>query len=203
MSPNTTGDLIPEGPASPDELTRLLRRHAAGDDEALREIIPLVYEDLRRIAHERLRGEHPAHTLSTTAVVHEAYLRLADVTQASYRDSSHFFAVCSSIIRNLLVDHARRRRAAKRGGGEIRIPLRTDLTPSAGGEPATVDLLELDATLTTLARHDPRLEQVVECRFFGGLTVDETAVSLGISRRTCERDWTRARAYLYRELRGR
>jgi RNA polymerase sigma factor (TIGR02999 family) len=195
--------LLPEGPASPDELTRLLRRHAAGDDEALREIIPLVYEDLRRIAHERLRGEHPAHTLSTTAVVHEAYLRLADVTQASYRDSSHFFAVCSSIIRNLLVDHARRRRAAKRGGGEIRIPLRTDLTPSAGGEPATVDLLELDAALTSLARHDPRLEQGVACRVFGGLTVDETAVSLANSRRTCERDWTRARAYQSRELRGR
>lgn len=186
---------------SPDhsgEITRFLREHADGDDEALGRLIPLVYEELRRIAHERLRGRPASSsTLSTTVLVNEAYLRLANDGHPAYADRDHFMAVCSKIIRNIMVDHSRRRSSARRGGDIVRIPLRVDrhAAPESG-----VDILALDEALTALARHDARLERVVECRFFGGLSVDETARTLGISKRTCERDWTRARAYLYRAL---
>jgi len=189
-----------QGPgASAREITRLLDAHAAGDREALDRLIPLVYDDLRQIAHNRLRSERASHTLDTTAVVHEAYLRLVDVSDPSWNGRAHFFAVSSRLIRNLLIDYARRRKADKRGGGVIKIPLSGELD-AAGEEPATVDLLALDRALNALARRDRRLEQVVECRFFGGLSVRETAEVLGVSVRTVERDWTRAKAYLYRAL---
>ncbi|MGD8495174.1 MAG: sigma-70 family RNA polymerase sigma factor [Gemmatimonadales bacterium] len=194
----------PEGdasgrPASAREITRLLDAHAAGDREALDRLIPLVYDDLRRIAHNRLRSERASHTLDTTAVVHEAYLRLVDVSDPSWNGRAHFFAVSSKLIRNLLIDYARRRKADKRGGGAIKIPLSGELD-AVGDEPRSVDLLALDEALTALALRDPRLEQVVECRFFGGLSVRETAGVLDVSVRTVERDWTRAKAYLYRAL---
>lgn len=185
--------------ASAREITRLLDAHAAGDRDALDRLIPLVYDDLRRIAHNRLRSERASHTLDTTAVVHEVYLRLVDVSDPSWNGRAHFFAVSAKLIRNLLIDYARRRKADKRGGGVIKIPLSGELD-AGGEEPATVDLLALDQALSALARRDPRLEQVVECRFFGGLSVRETAEVLDVSVRTVERDWTRAKAYLYRAL---
>ena len=182
------------------EITRLLRAHAEGDRDALDQLIPLVYDDLRRIAHDRLRSERGSHTLDTTAVVHEAYVRLIDVPDPSWNDRGHFFAVASRLIRNLLIDYARRRRAAKRGGDAIRIPLSSARDTEAGGQLSTIDLLALDEALTALAQLDPRLERVVECRFFGGLSTQETADVLDVSPRTVERDWSRAKAYLYRAL---
>lgn len=185
-------------PSDAAQVSSLLEAHAGGDRSALDRLIPLVYSDLRRIAHHRLRSERAAHTLDTTAIVHEAYLRLAADEDPSWRNRSHFMAVCSRVIRNLLIDHERRRSADKRGGGRIKIPLREDLA-QADDAPG-VELLDLDAALTELARVDPRLERVVEYRFFGGLTVAEVAEVLGVSMRTVERDWTRAKAYLYRAL---
>lgn len=177
-----------------------MRKHATGDDTALDRLIPLVYEDLRRIAHDRLRSERAPHTLDTTAVVHEAYLRLVEVSDPGWNGRAHFFAVSSKLIRNLLIDYARQRKAEKRGGSAIRIPLNEGLDGGRNPEPRTIDLLALDEALSALARLDPRLEKVVECRFFGGLSVQETAEVLGVSARTVERDWTRAKAYLYRAL---
>jgi len=178
-------------------VTRLLSESAGGSGAAFDEIISLVYDDLRRIAHRRLRAERADHTLNTTAVVHEAYLQLVDQAGADWRNRAHFFAVASKVIRNVLVDYARQRGAQKRGGDVIRIPLREELQ---GAEPQVVELLALDQALTRLASHDERLERVVECRFFGGMTLEESAEALGVSVRTLVRDWTRAKAYLYRAL---
>lgn len=194
MSPHSEAD-----PRTRD-ITGLLRQHASGDRAALDRLIPLVYDDLRRIAHDRLRSERASHTLDTTAVVHEAYLRLVDVSDPGWDNRAHFFAVSSKLIRNLLIDYARRQRAAKRGGDMIRIPMNEEFNGGRTSEPPMIDLLALDEALSALARLDARLEQVVECRFFGGLSVRETAKVLQVSRRTVERDWTRAKAYLYRAL---
>lgn len=179
------------------EVTRLLARWSAGEKSALDHLLPLVYDDLHRIAHRRLQAEHTGHTLDTTSVVHEAYVRLAERTDGTWNDRAHFFAVCARIIRHVLVDHARRRQSLKRGGGLIRIPLHAGLT----GESTTMtDLLALEQALRRLQMIDERLVRVVECRFFAGLDVAETAEALDTSRRTVERCWTRARAYLYRSL---
>lgn len=185
------------GATEPGHVTRLLATCAEGDRDAFERLIPLVYDDLRRIAHRRLALERAGHTLSTTAVVHEAYLQLVNQATATWRDRAHFFAVASTVIRHVLVDYARARNAEKRGGGALRIPLRQDLD---GQEPDTVELLALEQALSELARRDPRLERVVECRFFGGMTMKDTAEAIGVSLRTAERDWTRAKAYLYRRL---
>ncbi len=182
---------------SEDQLTRLLASCSDGNEEAFDRLIPLVYADLRTIAHRRLRSERAGHTLDTTAVVHEAYLQLVNQATATWRDRAHFFAVASRVIRHVLIDYARRRDAVKRGGGRLQVPLREAMT---GQEPRTVDLLALDEALTELADHDERMAQVVECRFFGGMTMEETAAAVGVSQRTAERDWTRARAHLYRSL---
>ena len=178
------------------EVTRLLGECADGSREAFDRLIQLVYADLRRIAHRRLQAERTGHTLDTTAVVHEAYLQILPHATTSWRDRTHFFAVASRVIRHVLIDYARRRSSAKRNGG-VRVPLREDLT---AGEPRDVDILAVEEALVRLASRDERLERVVECRFFGGMTVAETAEALGISPRTVERDWARARVYLYREL---
>lgn len=159
--------------------------------------MPVVYDDLRRIARRRLRAEREGHTLDTTAVVHEAYLRLAENPQSTWRDRAHFFAVCARVIRHVLVDHARRRGAGKRGGDVVRVTLREGIV---GRSPRIIDFLALEQALQALEQHDERLVRVVECRFFAGLTVAETAQTLDSSRRTVERDWTRAKAYLYRAL---
>lgn len=181
------------------QVTRLLRRWSAGEEEAFERLLPLVYGDLRAIAHRRLEGERSGHTLQTTALVHEAYLRLVDVEEVDWSDRAHFFAIASKIVRRVLVEYARRRNADKRGGTRTRV----QLTPAAAEDDPrdqTLEVLALDRALTELARRDPRLEQVVEHRFFGGLSVEETAEVLDVSGRTVERDWRRARTYLYRAL---
>lgn len=165
--------------------------------EEIDELLPEVYEELRKIAHRHLRKERAGHTLNTTALVHESYVSLARTDDLEWESRTHFCAVASRAMRHILVDYARRRGAAKRGGGRIRITLGEGV--AAHDEPPH-ELLALDAALQALAERDERLARVVECRFFGGMTVDETAEALDISRRTVERDWTRAKAYLYRTL---
>lgn len=181
------------------EFTELLAACSDGDAEAFDRLIPLVYGDLKAIAHRRLRTERAGHTLDTTAVVHEAYLKLVEGDTATWQDRAHFFAVASRVIRHVLIDYARRRAALKRGGDRLLVPLRENL---AGQQPRTVDLLAMDEALTELARQDPRMERLVECRFYGGMTMAETAKALGVSRRTAERVWTRAKAHLFRSLSG-
>lgn len=183
--------------AHPDRITHLLAHCAEGDAGAFDRLIPLVYDDLRRIAHRRLSLERSGHTLSTTAVVHEAYVQLVNQATATWRDRAHFFAVASRVIRHVLIDYARARNTAKRGGDAIRIPLSDDLD---GSEPDMVELLAIDQALTDLAKLDPRLERVVEYRFFGGMGMRDVAEALGVSQRTAERDWRRAKAHLYRAL---
>lgn len=180
----------------PHDVTRLLEECAAGDTAAFERLIELVYEDLRRIAHRRLQSERTGHTLDTTALVHEAYLKLVPQSTTSWVDRAHFFAVASRVIRHVLIDYSRRRTAEKRSGG-IRIPLREN---TAGVDPRDVDLLALERALARLASRDARMEQIVECRFFGGMTVEETAQALGISTSTVDRDWARARTYLFQDL---
>jgi RNA polymerase sigma factor (TIGR02999 family) len=187
----------PPSSSSANEITGLLHACANGEREAFDRLIPLVYDDLRAIAHNRLSRERPDHTLNTTGIVHEAYLKLVPQATATWRDRAHFFAVSSKVIRSLLIDHARERKAAKRGGGAIHLPIVDDLQ---GEEPRTVDLVALDDALAKLGGMDARLERVVECRFFGGLSMQETAEALGTSLRTAEREWRRARAYLYQAL---
>ncbi|MFV1986792.1 MAG: ECF-type sigma factor [Gemmatimonadota bacterium] len=187
----------PAGSVPQGDVTGLLSECSSGDETAFERLIPLVYEDLRRIAHSRLRSERADHTLNTTAVVHEAYLRLVNQATATWRDRAHFFAVSSRVIRHVLIDYARRRSQQKRGGGQIMVSLRDDLT---GEEPRTIELLALEEALAWLAEHDSRLERLVECRFFGGMTMEDSAAALGVSLRTAERDWTRAKAYLAQAL---
>lgn len=196
-SPGPPSPSRSEPEADEGQLTRLLSACSDGEEEAFDRLIPLVYADLKAIAHRRLRSERAGHTLDTTAVVHEAYLQLINQATATWRDRAHFFAVASRVIRHVLIDYARRRDAAKRGGGRLQVPLREAMT---GHEPRTVDILALDEALTELAEHDERMARVVECRFFGGMTMAETAAAVDVSQRTAERDWTRARAHLYRML---
>lgn len=167
--------------------------------DALDGLFPLVYDELRRMAHQRLRSERSGHTLSTTGLVHEAYLKLAGQTRAEWRDQGHFLAVAAQAMRRVLVDHARRHAAARRGGGAVQVNL--DDVSVAVDEQADA-LVALDVALTRLAALDERMCRVVECRFFAGLTDDETARVLGVAPRTVWRDWVKARGWLYRELYG-
>jgi len=196
-SPQAHSEARP-GSSTGGDVTRLLSHCSSGDRSAFDRLIPVVYEDLRRIAHRRLASERQDHTLNTTAVVHEAYLHLINQATATWQDRVHFFAVAARVIRNVLIDYARARATGKRGGGALRIPLSEDL--DGGREPDTIEFLALDEALTELRSLDPRLERIVECRFFGGMTMKDTAEALEISLRTVERDWTRAKAYLYRSL---
>lgn len=206
MSPPTSREgperIVPEGsglPAEAGQITRLLESCTEGHPEAFDRLIPLVYTDLKAIARRRLRRERSGHTLDTTAVVHEAYLQLVDQATATWESRAHFFAVASKVIRHVLIDYARRRDALKRGGDRLRVPLDDDIP---GEEPRTIDLLALDQALRDLTDLDDRMGRVVECRFFGGMTMEETAEAVGVSLRTAERTWTRARAHLYRMLDG-
>jgi RNA polymerase sigma factor (TIGR02999 family) len=177
----------------------LLEEFAGGDREALDRLLPLVYDELRRIAHRELRRERPDHTLSTTDVVHEAYLKLRDHPSVAPGEQVRFLAVAATAVRRALVEHARRRDALKRGGGQRPVTFDDEAVVP---EERSDDLLALDEALTRLAALDERLAQVVECRYFGGLTEDETAAALGVTSRTVRRDWVKARAWLYRELHG-
>lgn len=175
---------------------------ANGDSEAsFHELFAQLYDDLRRIAQRHLRSERDGHTLNTTALVHEAYLKLAAQAERECRTRPEFLAFTSRAMRQVLVDYARGRGAAKRGGGRVQVTLQTDLGVDVPGE--TVDLLELDSALEQLGAHDARLRTVVECRFFGGMAPEEIAAALGVTRRTVDRDWVRARTYLHHLLHAR
>lgn len=181
-----------EGP-----VTQLLVRCRDGDRAALDELLPLVYGELRRIAQSHLRREQPGHTLQSTALVHEAYLRLVGAAQQQWQDRAHFFGIAANAMRQILVDHARARVALKRGAGAERIELTDDVSSTAAPE---IDVLALDAALGRLAELDPLQARIVEFRFFAGLTIDECAEALSVSPATVKRDWTSARAWLQREL---
>lgn len=184
-------------PGTPGEVTRLLHRLEAGDEDALDRIFPLVYDELRRAAERQLRRERPGHTLQPTALVHEAFLKLSGQKLPDWKNRSHFFGVVARAMRQVLVDHARRRRAAKRGGGEEPAMITGD---RIGFEVPLDELITLDEALDRLNEVSPRLRQVVEYRFFAGLSERETADVLGITPRTAQRDWVKARAWLYKEL---
>ena len=181
---------------SSNDATLLLRAWGAGDREALDHLTPIVYRELRRLAQRYMKRERPGHSLQATALVNEAYLRLVDYKHMQWQDRSHFFAVSAQLMRRILAEHARRHNL-KRGGGVQHASLEESAV--VGGSP-TADLRALDDALNELARMDARKAQVVEMRFFGGLTVDEIAEVLRISPVTVMRDWTTAKAWLYREL---
>jgi len=184
---------------SPIEVTQLLLAWSQGDRSALDRLIPLVYEELRRLAHRYMGQERTGHTLQTTALVNEAYLRLIDSSQVQWQNRAHFFAVSAQLMRRILVDFARAHRNLKRGGEAQRVSL--DEALLAPQEP-DADLVALDEALTALAAIDPRQAQAVELRFFGGLSVEETAEVLKVSPETVHRDWRVAKAWLLRELRS-
>lgn len=178
----------------PDDITAILLNANSGDRRALDRLFPLVYDELCAVAHNRLAVERSDHTLNTIALVHEAYIRVVDQTRVRWRDRAHFFAIAARAMRCILLDHARRHVTAKRGGGLRRIPL--DAANLSVSDRADT-LLELDVALDRLNELEPRLAQVVECRFFGGLTEDEIASALGVTSRTVRRDWIKARGLLY------
>jgi RNA polymerase sigma factor (TIGR02999 family) len=182
-------------------ITQLLVAWGDGRQAALDELVPLVYEDLRRVAAAYMRREDVDHSLQPTALVHEAYVRLIDQRQVKWRNRAHFFAVAAGLMRRILVDHARARRANKRGGGIERVTLVGDEVAAAG--PREIDVLALHESLERLAAFDPRKERIVELRYFGGLTIAEAAEVVGISEATVVREWTIAQAWLRADLSGR
>jgi RNA polymerase sigma factor (TIGR02999 family) len=182
---------------SPKEITQLLVAWGDGDEAALEQLTPLVYQQLHRLAHHYLSHERPGHTLQTSALVNEAYLRLIDWKNVQWQNRAHFFGVSAQLMRRILVDFARSRRYEKRGGGNA--PLALDEVVLISGEKGA-DLVALDEALVSLAKLDARQSRVVELRFFGGLTVEETAEVLKVSEATVRRDWSIARAWLRREM---
>jgi RNA polymerase sigma factor (TIGR02999 family) len=183
--------------ASPGDVTRLLRAWAAGDSSSLEQLVPLVYENLRQMARRYMRNEAAGNTLQATALVNEAYLRLVGVTDTTWQDRAHFFAVSAQMMRRILVDRARARHADKRGGAALKV----DLNESIDAIPdRSESLVALDEALDALAKFDDRKARIVEMKFFGGLSVDETAAVLKISPRSVMRDWNLARAWLMREM---
>jgi len=181
------------------DLTRLLERWGDGDRGAVEELIPLVYDELHSMARNYLRRERPGHTLQSTALVHEAYLRLVAMDSVRWQNRAQFFSISAQVLRHILVDHARARQRAKRGGGAARVPLDDALTIPA---PEALDLGALDESLDKLAKIDGRKAQIVELRYFAGLTIDEVADVVRCSAMTVKREWTFAKAWLYRDLNG-
>jgi RNA polymerase sigma factor (TIGR02999 family) len=186
-----------------DDITALLIAWRGGDEDALGLLFPRVYDELRHIAHRHLRREREGHTLGTTALVNEAYLKLVDQTRAQWTDRAHFFAVAARVMRRILVDYARRHRAQKRGGAAQPVSLGDEAVGNASlvADERADMLLALDEALTQLAELDERLSRVVECRFFGGLTEEETAEALSVTARTVRRDWVKAKGWLHQALR--
>ncbi len=178
-------------------ITHLLRAHRRGDSQATDDLFALIYQELKTIAHRQLARLRPGQTVNTTALVHEAYLKLADRDRDSWEDKAHFMAVAATAMRHILVDYARKQRAEKRGGQAHRTSLDASVLFKEG---AAVEMLDLDKALTQLSETDPRLNQVVELRVFGGLSEGETAEVLGLSARTVRRDWFKAKSYLYLAL---
>ena len=180
--------------------TRLLLAIRHGDEEAKEKLLSIVYATLYKVAQRQLERLRPGRTLDTTALVHEAFLKLFDESQVTFQDKTHFFALSATVMRQILVDYSRRRRAAKRGGGLPPVPLHASPEPTLQIEHRVVKILDLDTALTRLAALNTRLSQVVELRFFGGFSIEETAQVLAISPRTVIEDWRKARAFLYRML---
>jgi len=179
------------------EVTELLLSWQKGDAASLDRLIPVVYDELRRVARRRLQGESPRHALQPTALVHEVYLRLVDVDRMTLKSRAHFFALAAKLMRQILVDHARRQHADKRGGRATIVSLDGVLPVAI---PSSVDVLALDQALGALSSIDDRQCRVVELRFFAGLNIDEAAEALGVSPATVEREWALAKAWLYRQL---
>ena len=192
----------PAGASDGDDITALLQRWKAGDREALERLAPRVYAELRRIAARSLASERRDHTLQSTALVHEAFLKLVDQRSVDWQSRAHFFGLAAQLMRRILVDHARRVGRVKRGGDTPTVSLEAagEVADAAGSPSADVFLL--DAALRKLEAFDPTQGRIVELRFFGGLTIEETAGLLGVSAMTIKRDWAVARAWLYRELSG-
>jgi RNA polymerase sigma factor (TIGR02999 family) len=182
-------------PTAP-EVTRLLLRWTEGDQNALNDLLPLVYDELRRLARSYLQRERPGHTLQSTGLVNEAYLRLVD-QNVSWQNRAHFFGIAAQMMRRILVDHARARDAAKRGAGDFKVTLDEDIVVSGARD---VDVIALDIALDNLAKLDPQQGRIVELRFFAGLSIEETSEVLSISPATVKRDWAMAKAWLAREM---
>lgn len=183
--------------SSAHDVTRMLRDWRDGDQGALDKLIPVVYDELRRQAARYLRRERPGHTLQTTALIHEAYLRLVDQQRVEWQNRAHFYAIAARLMRQILVDHARKRQALKREAGDIKVPLEEAMLTSPD---RSLDLVTLDEALTRLAVLDPQQSRVVELRYFSGLSVEETAEVLGVSSRTVKRDWNVAKAWLRQQV---
>ena len=183
--------------SSTPEVTELLVAWSDGDQAALETLTPLVHEELRRLAHHYMKGERPGHTLQTTALVNEAYLKLIDQKRVKFKNRSQFFALAATLMRHILVDHARDRRSLKRGGGALKVSFEKALIVSGD---CNEDLVALDDALVRLASVDVRKSKVVELRFFGGLSVEETAEALDVSAVTVMREWRMAKAWLYNSL---
>jgi len=184
---------------TPENVTQLLIDWGKGDKEALDKLVPLVYEELRRQAARYLRHERVGHTLQTTALIHEAYVRLVDQRNVHWQNRAHFFGIAAQMMRRILVDHARSKKRAKRGGSDIRI----SFTEASLKTPdRDLDIVALDEALERLAQIDEQQSRIVELRFFSGLTVEETAEVLSISTATVKRDWSMAKAWLHREISG-
>jgi RNA polymerase sigma factor (TIGR02999 family) len=181
------------------EISLILKDWSGGKRESADKLLSLVYDELRRIARQYLRKERADHTLQPTALVHEAYMKLIDISDVSWQDRAHFFAVASNVMRHILVDHARARAAEKRGGERERIALEDAVNLS---DKADVDLLALDEAMRQLAEFDAQQSKIVELRFFGGLTIEETAHVIGISPATVKREWTMAKAWLFRRMKA-
>ena len=197
MSDQEFESIVSDASQTPSVVTALLHRLAAGDKTVITRLMPLIYDELHHRAAGYMRGERAWHTLQPTALVHETYLRLVDQHRPSFRNRAHFMAVAAQLMRRILVDHARARLAIRRGGGVVPEPLSEASTPAID---SPEQLLAINDALQRLRDMDPRQEEIVEMRFFGGMTVEETAHVLGVSARTVEREWTVARAWLFREL---
>ncbi len=182
---------------SDHDISRLLRSWSEGDETALAELVPLVYDELHRLAHYYMRHEGRDHVLQTTAVIHETFLRLTRSKPTDWQDRAHFFAICSRLMRQILVDFARGRRSQKRAGESVRLESKELQQPAVKQD---IDLVALDDALTSLSRMDARKGKIVELRFFGGLSVEETAEVLKVSPETVTRDWRLARAWLLKEM---
>ncbi|HVU45110.1 MAG TPA: sigma-70 family RNA polymerase sigma factor [Terracidiphilus sp.] len=178
-------------------VTVLLGRWRSGDNEALQALIPLVYDEMRRLAHRYLRRERPGHTLQSTALVHEAFVRLTGNTPPQWEDRAHFFGITAHLMRQILVEYARNRNAGKRGGAAVKLSI--DSVEECAIKP-DLDIVALDDALKDLAKIDPQQSRVVELRFFSGLSIEDTAEVMGISVSTVKRDWNTARVWLFREL---
>jgi RNA polymerase sigma factor (TIGR02999 family) len=187
-------------PSPAHNVTELLLSWGQGDTAALDRLVPLLYDDLRRVARGHLRREDPGHTLQPTALVHEVFLRLVDVDRMTVKSRTHFFALSARLMRQILVDHARRRQAGKRGGGATVIGLNEAAAAAAPASSSSVDVLALDEALDALSSFDDRQCRVVELRFFAGLNIPEAADALGVSTATVEREWAMAKAWLHQRL---